>query len=127
MDFENLTVAHEGVVAIVSVNRPKALNALSSKTVTELLELSTELEMNPGVRAVILTGRDAGVASTFAEFASEGLVAVDPLDVPGMAEALCDALAGRPGRVSDRFIQEIRRRDAQAWATGFLAALEGPC
>ena len=56
MDFENLTVAHEGVVAIVSVNRPKALNALSSKTVTELLELSTELEMNPGVRAVILTG-----------------------------------------------------------------------
>ncbi len=81
----------------------------------------------PTARAVILTGRDAGVASTFAEFASEGLVAVDPPDVPGMAEALCDALTGRPGRVSDRFIQEIRRRDAQAWATGFLAALEGPC
>src|SRR6266545_2523915 len=56
MDFENLLVAHEGAVAVVTLNRPKALNALNSKTVTELLELSTELEMDPGVRVVILTG-----------------------------------------------------------------------
>ena len=56
MDWENLLVAHEGAVATVTVNRPKALNALNTHTVTELLELSTDLEANPNVRAVILTG-----------------------------------------------------------------------
>ncbi|MBK9341767.1 MAG: trehalose-6-phosphate synthase [Dehalococcoidia bacterium] len=81
----------------------------------------------PESRAVILTGRDAGVASTFSRFGFDGLVAIDPLDEPAMAEAFCEALAGLPGRVSDRFIQDIRRRDAHAWATGFLAVLEGPC
>ncbi|HZJ63992.1 MAG TPA: enoyl-CoA hydratase-related protein, partial [Kofleriaceae bacterium] len=39
-----------------TLNRPKAMNALNSKTVTELLELSTELEMDPNVRVIILTG-----------------------------------------------------------------------
>src|SRR5215510_8888244 len=56
MDWENLIVAHEGAVATVTVNRPKALNALNTKVVTELLELSTELETNPNVRTVVLTG-----------------------------------------------------------------------
>ena len=56
MELENLLVTNEGPVATVTINRPKALNALNSKTVTELLEVSTELEMDPGVRVVILTG-----------------------------------------------------------------------
>jgi enoyl-CoA hydratase len=56
MAFENLLVTKEGAVATVTMNRPKALNALNSGTVTELLEASTELEMDPDVRVVILTG-----------------------------------------------------------------------
>jgi enoyl-CoA hydratase len=56
MDYENLLVATDGAIATVTINRPKALNALNSKTITELLELSTELEMDPGIRCVILTG-----------------------------------------------------------------------
>jgi enoyl-CoA hydratase len=55
-DFENVLVAREGAVAVVTVNRPKALNALDTRTVTELIEAATELEMDPSVRAVILTG-----------------------------------------------------------------------
>ncbi|MGE3073261.1 MAG: trehalose-6-phosphate synthase [Dehalococcoidia bacterium] len=78
-------------------------------------------------RAVIITGQDAGAASTFAEFSEEGLVAVDPLDAEAMVAVLCDALAGRPGRVSDRFVEEVRRRDALSWATGFLESLEERC
>lgn len=56
MTYENLLVAHDGAIATVSVHRPKALNALNTQTITELLELSTELETNPAVRVIILTG-----------------------------------------------------------------------
>jgi trehalose 6-phosphate synthase len=78
-------------------------------------------------RAVIITGRDAGAASTFQEFAREGLTIVEPLDREGMTSALSEALRGRPGRISDSFIEAVRRRDARAWATGFLESLEAPC
>ena len=81
----------------------------------------------PGERAVLITGRDAGVASTFAQFAEEGLVAVEPLDHEAMTDALVAALEGGPGRVSDRFIEDVRRNDALAWATRFLAAMEEEC
>ncbi len=81
----------------------------------------------PSERAVIITGQDAGAASTFADFSEEGLVPVDPLDPEAMVEVLCEALAGRPGRVSDRFVEEVRRRDALSWATGFLESLEERC
>ncbi|MFH0901006.1 MAG: enoyl-CoA hydratase-related protein [Pseudomonadota bacterium] len=58
MPIENLIVARasEGSVAVVTVNRPKALNALSSQTVAELLAVAGELEADRSVRAVILTG-----------------------------------------------------------------------
>ncbi|MGI8925388.1 MAG: trehalose-6-phosphate synthase [Tepidiformaceae bacterium] len=79
----------------------------------------------PDERAVIIAGRDAGVARAFAGFEREGLVAVDPLDAEAMERVLIEAVGGRPGRVSDRFIAEVRRRDAQSWATDFLTELEG--
>ena len=75
-------------------------------------------------RAVVITGRDAGVASAFAGFESDGLVPVDPLDVDDLTAVLINALAGLPGRVSDRLIAEIRSNDALAWATRFLTDLE---
>jgi len=78
-------------------------------------------------RAVIVAGRDAGVCQTFAGFEQDGLVPVDPLDPEAMSFALSEALEGRPGRISDRLIDEVRRHDARAWATGFLEDLEAPC
>jgi len=80
-----------------------------------------------GQRATIITGQDAGAASTFAAFSREGLAIVDPLDHRAMADTLRRALTGEAGRISDRFIEEVRRRDARAWATGFLEALEDSC
>lgn len=80
-----------------------------------------------GERAVIITGRDAGVAKAFAGFESEGLAPVDPLDPEAMTAALLDALHGRPGRVSDRLVTKIRENGALAWATRFLTDLEHTC
>ncbi len=75
-------------------------------------------------RAVIITGKDAGVASAFPGYEGDGLVPVDPLDPVQMTAVLGEALAGRPARISDRLIEDVRRRDALAWATRFLADLE---
>ena len=111
MDFENLTVAREGAVAIATINRPKARNALNSKTITELLEMSTELEMDPGVRAVILTGAGdkafvAGAdiaemsemrpreARHFAELGGALMSAIESSDKPWIAAVNGFALGG---------------------------------
>lgn len=80
-----------------------------------------------GERGVIITGRDAGVASAFHGFKKDGLVTVNPLDPDDMVSTLRAALAGRPGRVSDRLVEFIQQHDARAWASRFLAELERTC
>ena len=54
--FENLLLAREGAVAIVTINRPQVLNALNSQTLDELRRAALELTHDASVRAVILTG-----------------------------------------------------------------------
>ena len=56
MTYENLLVKIEGGVATVSVNRPKALNALNIVTIVELGQAFTALEQDVEVAVVILTG-----------------------------------------------------------------------
>ena len=43
-------------VALVTVSRPEALNALNTETNRELLRVATMLAEDPDVRAVVLTG-----------------------------------------------------------------------
>ncbi|MEX2081691.1 MAG: trehalose-6-phosphate synthase, partial [Dehalococcoidia bacterium] len=78
-----------------------------------------------GERAVVLCGVGTGVAEAYADCVGEGLAIVDPLDGEAMVTALEEALAGRPGRVTDRTIGQIRGRDARHWATGYLSDLMG--
>ena len=56
MSFENLLVDRDGAVAVVTINRPKVLNALNSQTISELQRAIDELGGDDGVRAVVLTG-----------------------------------------------------------------------
>lgn len=56
MSFDNLLLERDGAVAVLSINRPKVLNALNTRTISELREALLELQGDAGVRAVILTG-----------------------------------------------------------------------
>ncbi len=56
MSFENLLVDREGAVAILTLNRPKVLNALNTQTLDELQRAVLELTHDETVRAVVLTG-----------------------------------------------------------------------
>ena len=51
-----IRVEREDAVAIVTVDRPDAMNALDVATLTELRDRLLELRDNPDVRAVVLTG-----------------------------------------------------------------------
>ena len=75
-------------------------------------------------RAMLIAGSDAGVAQVYADFADEGLTAVDPLDPSAMAGVAARAARGELPRVSDRLIAAIRARDSRAWAASFLGDLE---
>lgn len=54
--YETLLVELDGPVAVVTINRPKALNALNQQVLTELLRLTSELSTSDTVRAIVLTG-----------------------------------------------------------------------
>lgn len=56
MAFDNLTINRQGAVVIVTINRPKVLNALNSATLDELGRAMLELQRDEEVRVVILTG-----------------------------------------------------------------------
>ncbi len=56
MSFENLLLERDGAIAVVTINRPKVLNALNAATIAELSRAFAELKADDSVRVVILTG-----------------------------------------------------------------------
>jgi enoyl-CoA hydratase len=58
MDYETVVVSREGMVGIITLNRPQALNALSAKMVSELISALDEFEKDGGIRCVVLAGND---------------------------------------------------------------------
>lgn len=56
MSYENLIVEREENYAVVTINRPKVLNALNGDVIRELSAVADELENDDQVRVVIITG-----------------------------------------------------------------------
>jgi enoyl-CoA hydratase len=55
-DLQNLLIERDDAVVTVTVNRPRVLNALDTRTLDELRRTMLALRHDEGVRAVILTG-----------------------------------------------------------------------
>jgi enoyl-CoA hydratase len=55
-EFQNILVERDGLIAVVSVNRPAKLNALDNQTIGELHAAIVALEADEGVGAIVLTG-----------------------------------------------------------------------
>jgi enoyl-CoA hydratase len=56
MAYENLLVERDAAVLIVTLNRPKVLNALNAATLLELAQVIEEARLDASVRAIVLTG-----------------------------------------------------------------------
>ena len=84
MSFENLLLERDGAVAVLTINRPQVLNALSTRTLDDLRRAVLELKHDPAIRVVIITG--AGEKS-FVAGADINELAVQP-PVQGKEHAL---------------------------------------
>ncbi|EOR28062.1 3-hydroxybutyryl-CoA dehydratase [Clostridium sartagoforme AAU1] len=56
MELKNIILEKEGNLAIVTINRPKALNALNSETLKDLDLVLENLESDKNIYCVVLTG-----------------------------------------------------------------------
>jgi enoyl-CoA hydratase len=63
MAYENILVETRGHVGLITLNRPKALNALSSPLMAELTEALDTFEADSNIRAMVLTGSEKAFAA----------------------------------------------------------------
>jgi enoyl-CoA hydratase len=99
-----------GATALVTLNRPEALNALNSATLDLLLEVAEEISRDAEVRAVVVTGegrafaagadisemvsRAPAEAAAFSKRGHDAFAAFEALDVPTIAAVNGFALGG---------------------------------
>jgi enoyl-CoA hydratase len=92
-DFKDILVTREDDIALITMNREKALNALNSNALAELAVAAGMLESDPGARAVIVTGAGKAFVAgadikemkdlnlvAFRNFIARGQAAMDVLD-----------------------------------------------
>jgi enoyl-CoA hydratase len=57
LQYENIILEIENSIAVITINRPKALNALNLATLAELAQVLDEAEENKNIAAFIITGQ----------------------------------------------------------------------
>ncbi|MGV0849797.1 enoyl-CoA hydratase [Mycolicibacterium phlei] len=62
-EYETIIVTRDDRVATITLNRPKALNALNSQVMHEVTTAAAELDNDPGVGAIIITGNEKAFAA----------------------------------------------------------------
>ena len=63
MAYENILVEKRGKVGIVTLNRPKALNALSGPLIAELGQALDDMEADDAIGCIVLTGSEKAFAA----------------------------------------------------------------
>ncbi|GAB3445248.1 enoyl-CoA hydratase [Insolitispirillum peregrinum] len=63
MSYEQILVEIRGNVGLITLNRPKALNALCAQLIKELGQALDEMEANADIGAVVLTGSEKAFAA----------------------------------------------------------------
>jgi enoyl-CoA hydratase len=63
MAYETILVETRGKVGLVTLNRPKALNALNSQVLADLLAAFKAFDADPGIAASVLTGSEKAFAA----------------------------------------------------------------
>ena len=73
MNFENILVETKERVALITINRPKKLNALNKATIGELHEALSQLKDDDNIKALVITGsgdKSFVAGADISEFAS---------------------------------------------------------
>ncbi|RFA13277.1 enoyl-CoA hydratase [Subtercola boreus] len=62
-DYENILVERRGRVGLITLNRPKALNALNAALMRDVVAAAEEFDADRGIGAIVLTGSDRAFAA----------------------------------------------------------------
>jgi enoyl-CoA hydratase len=93
--FEEILVAVEGPLCVVTINRPKVLNALNGRVIDELTAALSGLQNSLEVRAVVLTGAGERAFVAGADIAA----------MAQLSPAEAEAFAARGHRVGELIAQ----------------------
>jgi len=58
MGYQNILLEKEDKIAVLTINRPKAMNALNNDTITEIIDAVTAVSADADVDVLIVTGAD---------------------------------------------------------------------
>jgi enoyl-CoA hydratase len=63
MDYETILTEARGRVLLITLNRPKALNAINRQLTAEVVDAATRADADPGIGCIVLTGSDKAFAA----------------------------------------------------------------
>ena len=63
MAYETILVETRGKVGLITLNRPKALNALNSQVLAELVAALKAFDADAGIGAIVITGSEKAFAA----------------------------------------------------------------
>ncbi len=63
MTFQNILLTTDGAVGVITLNRPKALNALNAELLKELVAALEAWDRDDAVRCIVLTGSERAFAA----------------------------------------------------------------
>jgi enoyl-CoA hydratase len=96
VEYSTLTIERDGAIAVVTLNRPKVLNALNAQMIAELRQAFAEIEGDAALRAVVLTGAGERAFAAGADIAELSAIpnALRGADVARAGQALTLQIAG---------------------------------
>src|SRR5260370_1122777 len=94
--FENITVEIKGTVGVITLNRPKMLNALSFGVFREIAAAVDDLEADDNIGCILLTGRMMDAAEAHPSGIGSRVVPADKLLEEALAAAEKIAAMSRP-------------------------------
>jgi len=134
MEYKNILFNVEDGIAIITFNRPKALNAMNSETMSELLDVATICKKDENIKVLILTGSGdkafvagadiaqmqnlaAPEAFNFMEFGHDTLRLIETMPKPSIAAVNGFALGGGT-EISLACDMRFCRRKCSFWPAG---------
>ena len=74
MNYETILVERRGAVTLITLNRPKALNALNTQVLAELIDAFAAYDADESQRCAVLTGSERAFAAgaDIKEMSSQG-------------------------------------------------------
>ena len=63
MDYETILVEQRGAVTLITLNRPRALNALNAQVLTDLLAALAAFDADPAQGCAVITGSEKAFAA----------------------------------------------------------------